>query len=149
MKNKIIALFAALLMTFSFAACTSEGNSESAPETVTVTETSEPETETVSPEVPETPDVPVTPDTPEVPPANDIDALFLQVLREGTNSWDNEPDAAVIDLAKEMCGAWDRGANFKQIGGVLLDSGYPPQEAGYFVGAGTEAYCPEHSSKIG
>lgn len=49
-----------------------------------------------------------------------------------------------VDLARSTCSALDRGATDDQAVTVLIDSGYTRTLAGYFLGAATAAYCPEH-----
>lgn len=142
MRKIITALVLGLALTFS--ACSGETESKPA-EPVTVT--AEPSTPEITEVAPEPPTTSAPPTTPVEPPSSD-DAIFLQVLRDGTNSWDSVPDADVIELAQLMCGAWDNGASFEEIAQVLLDSGYSQNEAGYFIGAGTETYCPEHSGNF-
>jgi hypothetical protein len=142
--KKIIAAFLTVFV-LSFTACS--GETETQPtETVTVTESP-----VVGPTVPETPPTPpstsLAPET-VAPEPNDLDAIFVQVLRENTNSWDNIPDADVVELANLMCDVWREGATFEEIGQILIDSGYPQNEAGFFIGAGTEAYCPEFSGNF-
>lgn len=138
MKKIIVALVLGLALSVS--ACGNDDEQASAPVTVTAT----PETS----EAPVTPDTPVAPPTTEAP-SDDIDTLFLQVLRQNTDSWDNIPDDAVVSLAESMCGAWDEGSSFRDIASIFLKNGYSPEESGFFIGAGTQAYCPEYSGRIG
>lgn len=145
MRKIIVALVMGLALTFGATACNGDSEDKS---TEQVTVTAEAPSTSVPPAPPTTSEAPLPPTTQADPPANDIDAVFLQVLREGTNSWDNLPDADVISLAHSMCGAWDNGSTFEEIAQIFLDSGYNQTDAGYFIGAGTEAYCPEYSKNF-
>lgn len=78
-------------------------------------------------------------------PAPTADEVFLTVLRNETDAWDAVDDALVVDLAHKMCDAWESGASMHDIGGVMMELGYDAYEAGFFMGAGTETYCPEYS----
>lgn len=109
-----------IVMAFSFIAC---GGSEDEPtNTVTVT---------AGPEVPQ-----------------DKEDMFLTILRDGTDFFDDVPDNEILDLGYAVCEAWDAGVTFKDIAVAAVDSGIPAGDAGYLVGAATKAFCPQHSPKI-
>jgi len=128
MKRKFAAVTAAFLFA-ALSACGGDTTSEPSPTTVTVT---------AEPTQPES----------VYPPESSIDEAFLGLLRDNTDSWDTLPDTEVITLAEEMCGAWSRGGTFEEIAGIMVDSGFDPYESGFFMGAGTEFYCPEYSDLV-
>lgn len=153
MKNKIAALVMAIAMALSFAACSDGGDdSSSAPETVTVTETAEPTPEPVEPPSLDAPsdtyDPLRPPDTPEQN-LSQAEVIFLDVLKENTTEFAADSDEALLGLADEICKAWDRGVTFNEIADVMIQSGYSPTDGGFFIGAATQSFCPQHVSKIG
>lgn len=93
------------------------------------------------------PDRPIKDEVVETAPEPTREEVFLRVLRDETDAWDNEADAEVVDLAKSMCEAWGRDASFTDVAAIFLQTGYTPREGGGFIGAGTQAFCPEYSYK--
>lgn len=88
--------------------------------------------------------------------------LFILLVREQSadlplNWTDAWSDSQLRDFARTTCNGWDDGLNFEAIGlvalGVLMDDGWDSdadfEMLGYVIGAGTEAFCPEHGDKVG
>lgn len=120
MKRIIKTILASTLM-LSAVACSSNDTATLPVPTETVTETAAPE-------------------------ASSEEELFVEYLRTETDGWDVIPEGDIIFLAETMCSLWSDGATMNDMAGMFLDSGYTPEEAGTFIGAGTEALCPEYNS---
>jgi hypothetical protein len=106
---------------------------------------------------------PKAPETTEVTPApapapetgdsglteQEMDDVFINVLSDEEPAFADEPAiGAVIRLAHATCEAFDRGVTFDQAAQVIMDAGFEPYLAGFIIGAGTAAYCPEHEGLV-
>jgi hypothetical protein len=94
-------------------------------------------------------------------PDSVTELIFVTVIRDysadkpfnWTDAWS---DDELRTFANVTCDAWDSGLTLEAIIltalGVLLDEGWDSETdfdmAGYVIGVGTEAFCPEHSGKI-
>jgi hypothetical protein len=63
---------------------------------------------------------------------------------------DLTPSETLIDLAMSACGAFDVGASSEELFMIViaemgLDNENGLNDVAYILGAGTEAFCPEHS----
>ncbi len=141
--RKIITLFVSLLFVGSLAAC-NDGKSNlptSAPSTQATTEAPQTSTEPPTSSVPsyDTPDV-------STPPSDDqIDQVFVSVIRQNVPSAANAPTATIISEGHNVCQAFDEGATFTQIVDAFArNSGFPISESAYFIGASVGAYCDEY-----
>lgn len=81
-------------------------------------------------------------------PHDAMDDIFLRVLRDGTDSFDHASDSKVVKLAHVLCGLWDDGQSLDSVFSMLYSVGYSAQESGFFVGAATQAYCPQYDNLI-
>lgn len=68
---------------------------------------------------------------------------FRTLIEQHTNL---NPDSAE-ELAKTACTAMDRGMSVRQIALTMIQS-MDPNDAGYVIGAGTLAFCPEHQPEV-
>lgn len=88
--------------------------------------------------------------------------LFVIVVRDESSdlplNWtDTWSDDQLKDFAQTICNGWDDGLTFEGLAltgvSVLIDEGWDSdtdyEMLGYVIGVGTEAFCPEHSDKIG
>lgn len=88
--------------------------------------------------------------------------LFVIVVRDESSdlplNWtDTWSDEQLKDFAQTICNGWDDGLTFEGLAlagvSVLIDEGWDTdtdyEMLGYVIGVGTEAFCPEHSDKIG
>lgn|SRR5262245_30460867 len=86
--------------------------------------------------------------TTETTPSHD--EAFIQVLdRRDLVPPVTDGDAMAIDLAHKICNAFDSGATFGMVVGTMAEHNtggvMSPRDIGWFVGASTSAYCPEHN----
>ena len=91
-----------------------------------------------------------------------MESLFLAFVRDWSrdkplNIIDTAPDSLIIDLALSACQALDEGASYEDIATVAVLSlaendsltDVNVEAAGTIIGAGVEAFCPQHSGKLG
>ncbi|WP_182349505.1 DUF732 domain-containing protein [Tomitella gaofuii] len=80
--------------------------------------------------------------------AKSVDDVFLDYL-DGQGIYYSTPKAAV-EMGHLICGAFDDGATFRQVGITLLsaDTGYTPEQLGQWIGASVGAYCPQFSDVV-
>lgn len=124
MKRRIAAAVTAAIFVFGASGCTVPTSDNSQPT----------ETVTVAPS--------------ESAPESQAEEVFPDVIRDNTDSFDQETDESINGLARTMCDAWEDGATFGDLAGIMLETGFSPREAGFFIGAGTAAFCPQFSSEI-
>ncbi len=75
------------------------------------------------------------------------DAAFLSALDDADIGY-TTPDAA-ITAAHTVCTAFDQGHTLNQVGAAVHDaSGLSWYQAGWFIGAATYTYCPEHLDQL-
>jgi hypothetical protein len=74
---------------------------------------------------------------------------FLSVLAaEGISMPSGDP-ANTIEVGKAVCQDWAAGATLLQETSSISDAaGITPDQAGFFIGAATGAFCPEYESKL-
>ncbi|MDT5139957.1 MAG: hypothetical protein QOD58_4219 [Mycobacterium sp.] len=75
------------------------------------------------------------------------DTKFLTSLRsEGIT--EHLPDDYVIQAAHAVCDMLEGGKSATEVATEMVSkTGMPAYQAGYFVGASIEDYCPQHMSK--
>lgn len=72
------------------------------------------------------------------------DLAFLQVLDAQGISYTNASDA--IGAGHQVCGMLDTGATFARVlDEVISQSHLDVYNSGFFIGASTAAFCPEHN----
>lgn len=95
-------------------------------------------------------------------PDDAMESLFLAFVRDWSrdqplNIIDTATDSMLIDLALSTCQALDGGVSLEDIATVaalslaendsLTDANV--EAVGIIIGAGVEAFCPQHSGKLG
>ena len=116
---------------------------------------------TTTTEAPTTTQPPTTTTVAELPD-DAMESLFLAFVRDWSrdqplNIIDTATDSMLIDLALSTCQALDAGASYEEIATVavlslaendsLTDANV--EAMGYIIGAGVEAFCPQHSGELG
>jgi len=152
-----IAAAAALTMT----ACETDEPMKQAEAAETTAPAEEPEpveepepavvTETVTEEAEPEPTPEPEPEPEEEPTLSDgaIEDVFVTLIRsEYPGMFLGVSDRDMIDLAKGVCGQFDIGQTFADVGLMGVESGYTPKQIGYFIGASVPAFCPEHEGVI-
>jgi len=79
------------------------------------------------------------------PQANDpTDAAFILTLSTSGLGFDeiSASNSELIALGNQICDTMDQGLSREQVLSDLLVAGYSPEQAGFFYGAATAAYCP-------
>ncbi len=76
--------------------------------------------------------------------ADATDDAFLAMLRSDGIS--HESPEAAIEAGHKVCEYLDQGKTLEQVVyDVVFSSRLPAYDSGYFVGASTRAYCPQHA----
>lgn len=83
-----------------------------------------------------------------VEPSYDKDEVFVSTVKDNTNEFDAVTTNTLVGLSATVCEAWDAGLSLREVGMIFLKNGYDPHDAGYFVGAATATYCPEHADQV-
>lgn len=122
--KRILFAAVAVMVSFSFAGCSDESDAEPIA-TVTVTESATQE--------------PVEGQLP--------DDIFIKLVQDQTESFDYVPDATILELAQNICEFWESGGTVEQAFQIVRKSGIDSYDGGFFIGAATEAYCPEYSDR--
>ncbi|GJF08238.1 hypothetical protein NGTWS0302_20790 [Mycolicibacterium cyprinidarum] len=79
----------------------------------------------------------------------DPEGDFLTVISDGGITWPSEKTAQVIETGYAVCQDWEGGASFEQeVADLTSVTGWSDEQAGYFVGAATGAFCPEYEYKV-
>ncbi|MGD9619562.1 MAG: DUF732 domain-containing protein [Mycolicibacterium sp.] len=80
----------------------------------------------------------------------DPEGDFLTVIADGGITWPSDKTAQVIETGYAVCQDWANGATFEQeVADLTSVTGWSDYQAGYFIGAATGAFCPEHEAKVG
>lgn len=100
--------------------------------------------------------------SPDELPESVTSELFVILIRDESSdlplNWtDIWSDDELNDFAQTICNGWDDGLTFEGLAlagvTVLIDEGWDSdtdyEMLGYVIGVATEAFCPEHSDKIG
>ena len=118
--RRLLVLVAAAV-AFPAAACSTDGTPTAVDDPTTSTSTT-------------------TPTTTELTPKQK-DRIFLQVIaKHGLHG------QSAIDAAKATCDALDAGVPAETVALTALEALGDVEKAGALLGAGVEAYCPEHSA---
>jgi hypothetical protein len=72
------------------------------------------------------------------------DAAYLYVVRQRYPSLRSVSDRVLIGFAENACDAVDRGATFKNLVSISVRNGLSARQAGFIIGAGVAAECPEN-----
>lgn len=151
---KITLALAAMALTLTACGGDTEPTSD-APPPPPVTVTAEPSpvtvTETVAPTPTPTPTPKPKPKPAPAPDLSEADAasLYGSLLRsEFPVAFRGVSDRMLADLATNMCGAFDAGTTFEDAVMVATGAGYTFEQAGYLIGAGVEAFCPENEGVL-
>lgn len=83
-------------------------------------------------------------DTPETEPVA-IDDVFLSVVHKQAPRSVYVPDESLIELAHAMCDYFDKGGTVEELTVLTVESEMDFDTSAAVFGAGTAAYCPEHS----
>lgn len=75
-----------------------------------------------------------------------VDATFLTKMQNSPYGSHNNTDAELIQMAHNVCGAFDEGRTVKQIADSFW--GMTTQQKGWLIGAGVAVYCPEHQNTM-
>lgn len=110
--------------------CSSSSETPTSTETVTV----EAAPESVYPE-------------PSAPDSETVEEIFLAVLADQAY-FSSIPEADLLELGHSICEALNTGSSFDQVLGAALESGVPPFEAGYMVGAAVGSFCPAYEDDM-
>lgn len=79
----------------------------------------------------------------------DPEGDFLTVIADGGITWPSDKTAQVIETGYAVCQDWANGATFEQeVADLTSVTGWTEYQAGYFIGAATGAFCPEHEAKV-
>lgn len=79
--------------------------------------------------------------------ASDTDDAFLQALSQQGITWDSTQ--TVISVGHAVCGDWVLGDTFQQVfNDVKQATSMSDNNVGYFIGAATQAYCPQYASNF-
>ena len=74
---------------------------------------------------------------------------FLNALAAGGISIPAKAAPQVIQGGHQLCQAWASGASYSAaVDGVVKASGGNQQQAGVFVRAATNSFCPNYASKL-
>lgn len=76
----------------------------------------------------------------------DPESDFLATLTQGGFSWPDDATAqSLVDLGYGVCSDFDSGANAADlITDGVASTGWDGTTVGYFIGAATSSFCPEH-----
>ena len=72
------------------------------------------------------------------------DAFISTLQQRGLVKSDKQRE---IRRAMAICGIYDKGMSHQQVIEALMANGFSANDAGYFAGAATIAFCPQHTSK--
>jgi len=76
------------------------------------------------------------------------DTVFLQVLSQQGISFPSLSDQTVVNAGKGVCSDWSQGANLAQtLSDVKSALSLSDSNSGFFIGAATQAYCPQYMNK--
>lgn len=78
---------------------------------------------------------------PVQPEVNVSEAVFLEVLNKNGISTTGI-ESTMLQLGDEICTAFETGASFMEVLGVLMDSGFTDEQSGTIMGAAVGALCP-------
>lgn len=137
---KRITTLAALLLAFTMTGCAESNKSDESDATETFT-TEDGESFTVD-----------DADTDgELSREEIAEAAFLTAVKRDTTSFVGVPDSLMIETAESGCSVFDAGGTFYQLASIAMEAmpEASPTDIGYFIGAGTTAFCPEHESLLG
>lgn len=85
-------------------------------------------------------------------PADFQENLFLDFVRDEHSILVDVPDADLLELAENICTAYDNGAVNDDISLLIVQNSNNESEMAAFAtvhGAGVAAFCPEHTDKVG
>lgn len=108
--------------------------------TKTVTVTQAPVVETPKPKPTPKPSPTVSPEVRAV--------LYLQLIRKHYPVLTGVNDKTLLTFAHQACSTLASGTSFTTLIGLAIKSNVPAGEAGYMIGSGVAAFCPDQSSKV-
>lgn len=132
--KKFGTTLAGMILVLGVTGCSDSGEkAEPAQPTVTVTVEAEPAPETEMSE-------------------DDAERIFLMVVKDEYPQFEGEEaNQVLIDFANTTCDLLDNGGTVGDVVGLIESGSSSPDEAemfGYVVGAGMQAFCPEHMEKM-
>lgn len=80
--------------------------------------------------------------------ADAVDDVFLQVLGQQGLTFSNLSNQTVVNAGHGVCQDWQGGASLIQtLADVKSALNLSDSNSGFFVGAATQSYCPQYTSK--
>ena len=130
MRKILAGLFLSLSLTLAACGDTVGGQAQQAQQTQESTQSSTPTTQSSTATVPSE-------------SATYTQQETLTRLREITASFDNVPDAEMIELFESGCNVLRTGGTIDELVNGALSAGIPDYDAGALVGATVGSTCPE------